>query len=79
MNRTTLKTIAAGAAVTGALGFASVGLGTGLAQADDDWWWDPVPPPGHIGQIVNVPPGHISHLPFVPPPGHWDKPGKWWK
>jgi hypothetical protein len=35
-----LKKIAAGAAVAGALGFASVGLGAGQAQADDDWcWW----------------------------------------
>jgi hypothetical protein len=73
-----LKKIAAGAAVAGALGFASIGVGAGQAQADDDWcWWGScdVPAPGHF-----VPsPGHISQLPFVPPPGHWDKPWKWWK
>lgn len=87
MNRSTLKAIAAGFALTGALGLASVGLGTGQAQADDDWWWHPpspghhhhvLPPPGHIGQLPFVPPpGHIAKLPFVPPPGHWDKPWKW--
>jgi hypothetical protein len=69
-----LRKIAATAAVAGALGFASVGLGAGQAQAhDDDWWWEP-PGPGHF-----VPsPGHIGQLPFVPPPGHWNKPWKWW-
>ncbi|MDQ2635457.1 MAG: hypothetical protein M3Y83_01110 [Actinomycetota bacterium] len=84
MNRTTLKTIAAGVAFTGALGFASVGLGAGQAQADHDWWWHPpspghiVPPPGHISHLPFVPPpGHVAKLPFVPPPGHWDKPWKW--
>ena len=70
MNRSALKKIAAGAAVTGALGFASVGIGAGQAQADD-WCWrgwcDVVPPPGHVGQWTGV------------PPGHWDKPWKWWK
>jgi hypothetical protein len=71
-----LRKIAATAAVTGALGFGAVGLGAGQAQAHPDpWWWDPVPPPGHIGQIVGVPPGHIGHVVGVPP-GHW---GKWWK
>lgn len=74
-----LKKIAAGVAALGALGFASVGIGAGSAQADDGWcWWgwcDPVPPPGHF-----VPtPGHIAQLPFIPPPGHWDQPWKWWK
>jgi hypothetical protein len=52
-----LKRIAAGAAVTGALGFASIGIGAGQAQADDWCWWgrcDVVPPHGH----------------FVPSPGH---------
>ena len=70
-----LRKIAASAAVVGALGFASVGVGAGQAQADDWRWWQPPPPPGHF-----VPsPGHIAQLPFVPPPGHWDKPWKWWK
>jgi hypothetical protein len=74
MTKTTLKKFAASAAVAGAFGFASVGLGAGQAHADDDWWWEP-PGPGHF-----VPsPGHIGQLPFVPPPGHWDKPWKWWK
>jgi hypothetical protein len=55
-----LKRIAAGAAVAGALGFASIGIGAGQAQADDWCWWGwcnvPPPPgqfvpsPGHIGQ-----------------------------
>jgi hypothetical protein len=72
-----LKRIAATATMAGALGFAAVGLGAGLAQADDDWWWDPVPPPGVVGDVVGVPPGQIAHIPFVPPPGHWDKPWKW--
>ena len=77
-----LKKIAAGAAVLGAIGFASVGIGTGPAQADDWCWWgwcDPVPPPGVVGDIVNVPPGQIAQLPGVPPPGHWDQPWKWWR
>ena len=74
MNTSALKKIAAGAAVTGALGAASIGIGASQANADDDWWWEP-PPPGHF-----VPsPGHIGQLPFVPPPGHWNKPWKWWK
>lgn len=73
-----LKKFAAGAAVTGALGFAAIGVGAGQAGAHDDWkpWPDPVPPPGHVGHIVGVPPGHIGHVVGVPP-GHWDKPWKW--
>jgi hypothetical protein len=72
-----LKKFAATATTTGALGFAALGAGAGTAQADDGWWWDPIPPPGVINHVVNVPPGQIAHLPFVPPPGHWDKPWKW--
>ena len=34
-----LKRIAAGAAVAGALGFASIGIGAGQAEADDWCWW----------------------------------------
>jgi hypothetical protein len=66
-----LKRIAASAAVAGALGFASIGVGAGQAEARDwCWWgWCDIPPPGHF-----VPsPGHIGQLPFVPPPGQWDK------
>ncbi|CAJ1498757.1 hypothetical protein [[Mycobacterium] burgundiense] len=72
-----LKNIAAGAAVTAALGFGAIGL-AGQAGADDNWrpWFDPIPPPGHVGHIVGIPPGHIGHAVGVPP-GHWDKPWKW--
>jgi hypothetical protein len=72
-----LKRIAASAAVAGALGFASIGIGAGQAEARDwCWWgWCDIPPPGHF-----VPsPGHIGQLPLVPPPGQWDKPWKWWR
>ncbi|WP_326545789.1 hypothetical protein QGN32_18720 [Mycolicibacterium sp. ND9-15] len=79
MTMTTLKKIAAGSVMVGALGFTSVGLGASQAVADDHWWWDP-PSPGHIAHIPGVPPpGHIAHIPGVPPPGHWDKPWKWWR
>lgn len=71
-----VKKIAAVAAAAGVMSGVGLGLGAGTAAADDNWWI-PIPPPGVIGQVVNVPPGHISHLPFVPPPGHWNKPGKW--
>lgn len=74
-----VKKFASTVAVAGALSAVAIGLGAGTATADPDNWWVPVPPPGHIGQVVGVPPGHIGQLPFVPPPGHWDKPGKWWK
>lgn len=74
-----LKNIAAGAALTAALGFGSIGL-AGQAGADDHWhpWYDPIPPPGHVGQIVGIPPGHIGQAVGVPP-GHWDKPWKWFR
>ena len=39
MNRSALKKIVVGAAVTGALGAASIGIGASQANADDDWWW----------------------------------------
>ncbi|MGV0768655.1 hypothetical protein [Mycobacterium syngnathidarum] len=71
-----MKKCAAAVAAAGALSFAALGLGAGLANADDNWWV-PTPPPGVVGDVVNVPPGQISHLPYVPPPGHWNKPGKW--
>ena len=74
-----LKRFAAGAAVAGALGFASIGIGAGQAQADDwCWWgWCNIPPPPPPGQFVPSP-GHIGQWVGVPP-GHWDKPWKWWR
>jgi hypothetical protein len=80
MNRKALKKLIAGIGVAGVLGFASVGFGAGAAQADDwCWWgWCDVPPPPSPGQLVPSP-GQIAHIPFVPPPGHWNKPGKWFK
>jgi hypothetical protein len=76
VNNTKLKKIAAGVGVLSVLGMGSVGLGAGEAQARDwCWWgWCDIPPPGHL-----VPsPGHIGHIVGIPP-GHWDKPGKWFK
>lgn len=60
-----------------AAGGLGVGImaGAGQAAADPRWWPEP-PPPGHVGQVVNVPPGHIGQWVGVPP-GHWDKPWKW--
>ncbi|WKG03884.1 hypothetical protein [Mycolicibacterium sp. HK-90] len=72
-----MKKFATAAAAAGALSFAALDLGAGQANADDNWWIPAPPPPGVVGDGVNVPPGPISHLPYVPPPGHWDKPGKW--
>lgn len=72
-----VKKMAVTAVTTVGLGFAALGFGAGTAQADDWHHWDPVPPPGQIGQWVGIPPGQIAKLPFVPPPGHWDKPWKW--
>jgi hypothetical protein len=77
---------AAKAALAGALGFAAIGLGTGLAQADP-----PVPPPApwpvpapdygpgaNVGAPGNpMPPGHRDDLvvplwaPPAPPPPWW--------
>lgn len=60
-----------------AAGGLSVGVLAGAGQAAaDPHWWPALPPPGHVGQIVNVPPGHIGQWVGVPP-GHWDKPWKW--
>jgi len=69
-----VKMFLGAAAVIGALGGAGAVLGAGVATADDQWW-DPVPPPGQIGQWVGVPPGQIGQWVGVPP-GHWDKPWK---
>jgi hypothetical protein len=65
-----LKKIAATASMTGALGLAAVGLGSGAAQAGPDFCeWLPGkfegPGPGCL-----APPGHLNK--FFGPPGHWD-------
>jgi hypothetical protein len=74
-----IKKLAATAGTAAALSIGILGFGSATAQADPDhWWWIEPPPPGHIGQIVDVPPGHIGHVVGVPP-GHWDKPWKWLK
>jgi hypothetical protein len=70
-----MKKFAATATIVGALGLGALGL-SGPASADDDLWWFNPPPPGQVGQIVNVPPGQVGHWVGVPP-GHWDKPWKW--
>jgi hypothetical protein len=90
MTMTATKKIATTAVMAGAFAFASVGLGTSQAVADDHWWWDPPspvhvhvpgipPPPVHVRVPKPPRPGHIAHIPGVPPPGHWDKPWKWWR
>jgi hypothetical protein len=73
-----LKKLTATAATAAALTVGALGFGSATAQADPDYWWIEPPPPGQIGQILNVPPGHIGHVVGVPP-GHWDKPWKWLK
>ena len=84
-----VKKLAATAVMTGALGgFAALGLGAGMAQADrgGNDWCGPIPcadlqgPPGHAGV---GPPGQFKKDFFIPgtlipnpefgvPPGHWD-------
>lgn len=60
-----LRKIAATAGIAGALSFAALGLGTGLAHADnDDQPWPP-------GPAWNGPPGPAP--PQTPPP-----PPPWW-
>ena len=64
-----LKKIAATATMTGALGFAALGLGSGVVQADPCWWIPGVfqgPGPGCV-----APPGHLNQQGFGPP-GQWD-------
>lgn len=73
-----IKKIAATATMAGALAFGALGFGAAPAQADDWRFPDPLPPPGHVGQIVGVPPGQIGKFIGVPP-GHWDKPWKWFR
>ena len=60
-----LTRIAATAGIAGALGFAAWGLGTGLAQADND---DQPSPPA---PAPNIPPWPVP--PQTPPP-----PTPWW-
>jgi hypothetical protein len=73
-----VKTIAAGAAMAGAVGLGALGFGSGLAQADPH---NPPPPPpipfctGGPGVNCNgpgtpLPPGQRG----APPPGHWNDP-----
>jgi hypothetical protein len=63
-----LTRIAAKTTVAAALGAGALGLGTGLAHADNGFW--PTPPPGpgvNVGGPGNpLPPGHDG----FPPPGH---------
>jgi hypothetical protein len=46
MNRISLKKVMAAAAISGALGFVGIGVGAGVANADDGYgpwgpWWGP--------------------------------------
>jgi hypothetical protein len=70
-----LKKFAAEATLAGAVGFAALGAGTGLAHADPFWPTPPPPPIPAPGPGANVgwpgnplPPG--QH--YQPPPGHAD-------
>lgn len=82
-----LRKIAATASMTGALGFAAVGFGTGVAQADDfdlvDWPHVPGVPDVEIPEIPGIPrggpgpgvlppPGEIGQIVGVAP-GQWNK------
>jgi hypothetical protein len=70
-----LKKFAAEATLAGAVGFAALGAGTGLAHADPFWPTPPPPPIPAPGPGANVgwpgnplPPGQN----YQPPPGHAD-------
>jgi hypothetical protein len=85
----TMKKIAAGTALAGALGLAALGIGSGFAQADpkvpnppipgDDFW-----KPGPPGHNPFGPPGQVKKDRYLDngapnpfygvPPGHWDDP-----
>jgi hypothetical protein len=67
-----VRKTAVGAAILVGLSAAATVLGAGPAAADKDGYWIPVPPPGHIGQILHIPPGHLGQIVGVPP-GQWDK------
>jgi Spy/CpxP family protein refolding chaperone len=76
-----MKRIATTAAMAAALGLGALSAGAGPAQADKPWnpWPWPIPPapsgpgpgvlppPGHIGQIVDEPPGQWNKGPLPPP------------
>jgi hypothetical protein len=78
------KKIAVTSIAAGAMGATALGLGAGLAQAEHDDYWVPVPgiphvdfqaPPGQIGHVTGIPPGQFKKLPGPfngVPPGHWD-------
>jgi hypothetical protein len=76
MNSINLKTLAGIAAISGAVGVTVLGLGAGVANADDGWGpWVP----WHPGEIVEnwVPwyPGQIVQN-WIPRPWHegdWDE------
>jgi hypothetical protein len=69
MKTTNLKRIAAAGAISGALSLAALGLGAGVANADDDGWNTPFRPGGaggdwhsyiplveNLGDVVNLVP-----------------------
>jgi hypothetical protein len=73
-----MKKIAGAAMIASALGAASLGLGTGSAQADPGWGpnipW--IPGPGDLVDwdpgINWGPPGQVKKwCPWQSPPGHW--------
>ncbi|KUI32989.1 hypothetical protein AU196_11780 [Mycobacterium sp. IS-1742] len=59
-----IKTLAATSAMAGALGFAAMGLGTGVAQAEPN---GPKPNPPVPGDDVWLPGDPPGHNPFGPP------------
>ncbi|KUI35431.1 hypothetical protein AU195_11270 [Mycobacterium sp. IS-1496] len=59
-----IKTLAATSAMAGALGFAAMGIGTGLAQAEPN---GPKPNPPVPGDDVWLPGDPPGHNPFGPP------------
>jgi hypothetical protein len=85
----TMKKIAAGTVMAGALGLATLGIGSGLAHADPklppppvpgDGVWSPGQPPGHNpfgppGQVKKEP--FIGDVPGVPNPFYGVPPGHW--
>ncbi len=70
-----LKTIIAASAITGLLGAATIGLGAGMALADDWGPWVPnVPGVPSLDDFVPNPlaPGQLKKwCPLHSPPGHW--------
>lgn len=71
MTHMTSKKLIGTATLAGALGAAALGIGAGLAQADDNW--KPWQPDGnHWSNWLPASPGQIKHD-YCPwdPPGHW--------